>query len=214
MTTSTSPTSSGIEGRRDLVEEHHAGLHHQRAGDRDPLLLAAGKLMRMLLGLLLEPDASEELQPPLLGFASRHLANPPRRERDVVDRLQVREEVELLEDDPDPLPDRGHLGALAGDLLALEEDPPAVDRLEQVDAAKKRALPAPARPDDDERLAGGHLEVDPVEDDVLAEALVNRLGPDNGHSGRLGSDLGLGHVGVIELSTRVSSERCAPLNAE
>ena len=182
-----------IERRRDLVEEHHPRLHHQRAGDRDPLLLTAGQLVGVLLGLLLEPDASEQLQPPFLRLATRHLPHPPGRERDVVDRLQVREEVELLEDDPDPLPDRGDLGAFAGDLLAFEEDPPAVDRLEQVDAAKERALPAAARPDDDERFARGDLEVDAVEDDELAEALVNRLGLDDGHAWRFGSDLGLGH---------------------
>ena len=36
----------GIEGRRRLVEEHHAWAHAQRAGDGGPLLLAAGQLAR------------------------------------------------------------------------------------------------------------------------------------------------------------------------
>ena len=39
MTTSTSPTKLGVERRRDLVEEHHVRLHHQRPRDRHPLLL-------------------------------------------------------------------------------------------------------------------------------------------------------------------------------
>ena len=112
----------GVEGGRDLVEEHHVRLHHQRAGDRDPLLLAARELVRVLVGLLLEPDAGQELVRPALGLLLRHLPDPAGRERQVVDRGQVREQVELLEDDPDPLADRRDVGALARDLLALEED--------------------------------------------------------------------------------------------
>src|SRR5919112_408802 len=87
----------------------------------------------------------------------------------------MREEIELLEDDADALPNRRHLHALARDLLALEEHAAAVDRLEQVDAAEQRALAAAARPDDHERLAGGDGQVDAVEHDVVAEALVNVL---------------------------------------
>ena len=94
-----------VERRRDLVEQHHVRLHHQRAGDRDPLLLAARELVRMLSRLLLEPDLGEQLVRTLLGLRPRLLADPPRREREVVDHGQVREQVELLEDDPDPLPD-------------------------------------------------------------------------------------------------------------
>ena len=83
----------------------------------------------------------------------------------------MREEVELLEDDPDSLTDRRDVGAFAGDLLALEEDAAGLDRLQQVDAAEERALAAAARTDDDEDLAEVDAEVDPVEDEVVAEAL-------------------------------------------
>ena len=88
-------------------------VHHQRAGDRDPLLLAAGELMRVLMSLLLEPDHGEELSRARLGVPSAHLPDPARREREVVHRGEVGEEVELLEDDPDALPNLGHRGALA-----------------------------------------------------------------------------------------------------
>ena len=102
-----------VEGRRDLVEEHHVRVHHQRPCDRDPLLLAARELVRVLIRLLLEADPREELARARLGVAPGHLPDPPRREREVVDRGEVREEVELLEDDPDALPDRGDVHALA-----------------------------------------------------------------------------------------------------
>ena len=103
----------GVERGSDLVEENDARLHHQGAGDGHALLLPARKLVRVLLCLVLEPDAGEELERPRLGLAAGHVADPPGRERDVVDRLEVREEVELLEDDPDPLPDLGDLHAFA-----------------------------------------------------------------------------------------------------
>ncbi len=93
------------------------------------------------------------------------------------------EEVELLEDDPDPLPDAGDVGAAARDLLALEVDRAGLDRLEQVDAAEERALAAAARADDREHFAAAHLEVDAVEHDVVPEALVDALEADQRHSG-------------------------------
>src|SRR5207302_8965098 len=73
----------------------------------------------------------------------------------------------------------GDLRALPGDLVAFEEDAARVERLEQVDAAKQRALPASARTDHDERLAGRDAQVDVVEDEVVAEALADALEPDD-----------------------------------
>ena len=92
----------------------------------------------------------------------------------------MREEVELLEDDPDLLSHGRDVDALARDLLALEEDPSLVQRLQQVHAAKQRALAAAARPDDDQYLARVDGEVDPFEHDVVAEALAHALEPDDG----------------------------------
>ena len=65
------------------------------------------------------------------------------------------------------------------DLLTLEEDPARVERLEQVDAAQERALSASARADHDEHLARRDVQVDPVEHEVVAEALPNRLEPNH-----------------------------------
>jgi hypothetical protein len=107
----------------------------------------------------------------------------PRGERQIVDRLQVREEVELLEDDPDALAHRREVRPLAADLLALEEDAAGVDRLQQVDAAEQRALAAPARADDDEDVTGVDAQVDAVEDDVVPEALDDAFQADHGRPG-------------------------------
>src|SRR5918912_3292010 len=101
--------------------------------------------MRVLAHLFVEADDPEQLPGPRFGLAAWKLADPPCGEGQVVDHPQVRKQVELLEDDPDPLPDLRSLDAACGDLAALEQDSAAVDRLEEVDAAKQRALAAAAR---------------------------------------------------------------------
>jgi hypothetical protein len=110
--------------------------------------------VRVLACLLLQADPPEQLVRLRLRLLARHLSDAPRRQRQIVDHLQVREKVELLEDNPDPLADLRGLDPERGDLPSIEVDPPAVDRLEQVDAAKQGALAAPAGTDHDEHLAG------------------------------------------------------------
>ena len=165
----------GVERRRHLVEQHHVRVHHQRPRDRDALLLTAGELVRVLPGLLLEADAREQLVCPRLGLLPRNVLHATRGERHVVDRPEVWEEIELLEDDADALAHRRHVRTLRRDLFALEEDPARVDRFEQVYASQQRALAAATAADDDEHLAGVDPQVDAVEDDELAEALLHVL---------------------------------------
>ena len=64
------------------------------------------------------------------------------------------------------------------DLVALDDDPAGVDRLEQVDAAQERRLAAPRRPDQADDLVLGELEVDPAQDLEVAERLVEALDPE------------------------------------
>jgi hypothetical protein len=175
--------------------------HHQRPRDGDSLLLASGELVRVLPSFLRESDDVEQLLGAFLGVATRDVPDPADRERQVVHHLQVREEVELLEDDPDLLADLRDIHALPGDLLALEENPAFLDRLEQVDAAQERALAAPARPDHDEHFAALHAEVDPIEDEVVAEALAHALEPHDRRPGGLGHGNGRAR---LRLSPRVT----------
>ena len=50
----------GVERRGRLVEQHGDRIHGQRPGDGDALLLAAGEIARMLLGVIDEADAVEQ----------------------------------------------------------------------------------------------------------------------------------------------------------
>ena len=58
-----------IERRGRLVEQHDLRLHAERARDRDALLLAAGKLRRIFVGLLGNAHAREIVPRDLLGLA-------------------------------------------------------------------------------------------------------------------------------------------------
>ena len=84
------------------------------------------------------------------------------------------EEVELLEDDPDPAPYVVHVLSLElGYLLALDHDRAAVGRREQIDAAKERRLTRPGRADHARDRAALDFEVDAGEHVERAEALVH-----------------------------------------
>ena len=57
-----------IERGGRLVEQHHVGLHRQRARDGHALLLAAGELRRIELLLARQPDPFEIVARDLLGL--------------------------------------------------------------------------------------------------------------------------------------------------
>ena len=61
MTSSTSPTSSGSSAEVGSSKSSTFGFKRQRAGDGDALLLAAGKLARIGIGLVRQADAGEQL---------------------------------------------------------------------------------------------------------------------------------------------------------
>ena len=84
MTSSTSPTRCGIERRGGLVEQHELGLHGERAGDGDALLLAARELAREGVGFVGEPDLREQRARARRGPQRRFVAHPDRRVDDVL----------------------------------------------------------------------------------------------------------------------------------
>ena len=70
----------------------------QRAGDRDPLLLAAGELGRAVVEPVAEADRVDQLVEALrIGVAAGELE----RQQDVLPRVEDRQQVEELEDEAD-----------------------------------------------------------------------------------------------------------------
>ena len=108
-----------VERRERLVEEQHARVARERAGERDPLALAAGELGRPRLGEMRDPEPLEVLVDPLAPAVG-----------DVLAHVHVREERVLLEDEPDP------------PLVGLAEDPGLASRTRRRRRARSARTPA------------------------------------------------------------------------
>ena len=65
---------AGVEVAGGLVGEQQGRAVHERARDRDPLALAAGDLVREVIGPLREAHAPERLEGALASLAPRHAA--------------------------------------------------------------------------------------------------------------------------------------------
>ncbi len=172
----------GVERARHLVEQHHARTQRERAHDRDSLLLPARKPVGVVVALVGEPEAVEQLGRLRLGLPPARTECLARPERHVLEHAHVREEVVGLEDDPDPAADPVHVDAACRDLLAVDHDAARVDRLEQVDAAQQGRLARAGCADQADDLVLRDLEVDPAQHLVLAERLVQLLDHDRAHA--------------------------------
>ena len=131
------------------------------------------------------PNRCEQPRRLLVRRAAGEAARLARRERHVLAHRHVREEVEGLEDDPDPAADAVDVDTAGGDLLAAHRDPPCVDRLEQVDAAQEGRLPRAGGADQAHDLVLGEREIDAAEHLELAERLVDALDEQRLAGGRL-----------------------------
>ena len=138
-----------VAGR--LVGEHDERLVAERAGDRDPLTLAARERRGQMLGAVGEPDLLQQLRGP----ASRRARRAPGQQRgqlDVLHRGELVHQVEGLEDEADraggaagPAPSRS-----AGRCGARPATPPrptgAPGRPAGAAASTCRSRSAPSRP--------------------------------------------------------------------
>src|SRR5436190_9939815 len=161
-----------IERARHLVEQHQVRLHRERAHDRDALLLSAGQGVGIAARLVREPEALEQSRRAPRRLVLREPERESRRERDVAQHAHVREEVVRLEDDADASANTVHVDTPRGDLDALDNDAPCVDRLEQVHAAQQGRLPGAGRADQADDLVVGDLEVDASQHFERPEGLV------------------------------------------
>src|SRR6266508_57627 len=147
-----------------LVGEQHRRLGDQRAGDRHPLLLAAGELRGPVLQAVAEPDRLErgDRPPAALGAAEPAV---DQRQADVADGRGPRQELEALEDEPDHLVahQRQLVVGEAGHGPPLEPQRAAGRPVQPAEQPEQGRLPRPARPHDRQRVAGRDLEVNPVE---------------------------------------------------
>ena len=128
---SSSTSSEAFESRLPVGSSANttAGCEHERARDRDALLLAAGELRRAVRAAVAEADDLDQLLEPLaVGLAARDR----QRQHDVLLGRQHRQQVEELEDEPELV--AAQLGQRAVvepcELGPVDETEPDVGRVE------------------------------------------------------------------------------------
>ena len=103
------PSRVAVERSRRFIQHQDVGLADDGSGDGDTLLLAAAQLLRRQTRALGEPDLLEGLQRLLDGLVPlAPLEN--QRYRDVLDRRESWEQVEVLKDEADGV--EAHVGQL------------------------------------------------------------------------------------------------------
>lgn len=155
----------GVERGRGLVGEEHGRLAGERPGDADTLLLPAGELRGVRLGLVGEADEVEQLTDPARPLPPRH-AHDLQREGHVPRDRAGRQQREVLVDHAD-----AHAGPAQlplrqrGQLLPVDRDGARGGLFEQVDAAQQGALARAALAEHAEDLSFADMEVHAVEGD-------------------------------------------------
>ena len=114
---------STVAGR--LVGEQQLGPHDQRAGDRRPLLLAAGEHGGQHVHALAQPHPAQQLDH-LVAVGRLLAALHAQRQGDVLVSGEVRQQPEILEDDADAAAQRGDRVLVEpGNVAAEQRDQPA-----------------------------------------------------------------------------------------
>ena len=103
----------GVERRERLVEEQHRRLDRERAGQRDPLLLATGELAGRSVAACSPSPTRSSMSPARVRRAAAVATAQLEAEGDVVDDRQVREQAVGLEHHPHVALVRRHPGHVA-----------------------------------------------------------------------------------------------------
>jgi hypothetical protein len=138
----------GVEVGERLVEQEHIRLDHQRARERDALLLTAGELRRPPIGKRSEPDQLEDSAHPARHLGTRNLP-ALQAEGDIAGDGHVRPQRIALEHHADV----ARPGRKLGDVAPTDQDASGRRRAEAGDQAQQRGLAGTGRPQEGEELA-------------------------------------------------------------
>src|SRR3954447_1517731 len=165
-----------------LVEEHDVGVEHERSREAGALAHPARELVGHLVAGALQAHLAQALVDDLRDLLLALVGVLAQRERDVVPQVHRAEQRAVLEQDAELL---AHLEQLfvahPGDRLAVHEHV-ALIRIQQPDhVLDADRLPGPRRAEDHRDLVVGDLHVEPAQDLVAPERLVD---VDELHRGR------------------------------
>src|SRR5216684_526299 len=162
-----------IERGSRLVEQDRLGLHRQRTGDRDALLLAARKLRRKAFSLFGETHLRQQRATAFERLGTRFALHVDRSLDDVLQRRAVRKQIETLEHHRNLGSDRNNRRCLVIDPRPLHADVAGVVTFQAVDAAQDGRLAGTRRADDADHLALFDRGGDALEHLDRTEALVD-----------------------------------------
>ena len=137
---------SRLPGR--LVRQDQRRVVHDGPGDRRALHLAARQLGRAMVQPMREADLARALPGPRGRFVARP-AGQEQRQRDVLDQVQGREQVEELEDEAEPLAahPREPIVGQRVEPLPVEGDRAGGWAIHRAADVQQRGLAASRRPD-------------------------------------------------------------------
>ena len=154
----------GIERRERLVHQHDLGIDRERAGDRDPLALAAREHGRVFARIAGEPDEGQELacaRPAPLPVASAEAQF--RAEQHVIERGAPGNQPRRLEHEGDLRPGVARRTAVDGDAADAHVEQAADD-------PQRGRFAATGRSEDANELAAADVEAQPVIDLLFAKS--------------------------------------------
>jgi hypothetical protein len=170
----------GVERGQRLVEQQHCRMRDQRPADRHPLLLAAGKLVRIAFAEAGQAHILEGFAD-LAGNLRRRRLRHLQRKCDVALDRHVRKQRVTLE----YRAHRPFFRRPVGQVGAVEQDAPAVGQIEPCDHAQQCRLAAAGRPEQSEKLAGLDVDADAVDRRELTEPARHVLDFEQRHRGRI-----------------------------
>src|SRR3954466_6525829 len=129
-----------IERGGRLVEEHDLRPHGERTRDGDALLLSARELAGIFVRLLGDANALEQVHGERAGLSRWHAPYANGGKRDVLQDREMREKVERLEHHADLGAHRVQRRRGIVELMAVDDDTPALMALEPAHAADERRL--------------------------------------------------------------------------
>ncbi len=156
-----------VERRDRLVANDEFRINGERACDADALALAAGKLVRITVGVIrLQPDQTQQfLNAIVYAFAAGEVMYLERLADDVADgHARVERRKRILKDDLHLSAQMAQLRARAiQDVAAVEPHFTARRRQQTQDDAADRRLPRAGLADEAERFARSDCKVDAVD---------------------------------------------------
>ena len=159
-------TGLGIERPGRLVGEQDVGVVHQRAGDRHPLHLSAGELIRALFDLIPEPHAHQRFGRAFapLGFG---YAGEGQGKLDVRQHGLVRDQVVVLEHEAHRMVAVGVPIGVAVEFGRNAADDEVARRVvvEPADDIQERGFPASGGTQNRDELVLAERDRDPLEGD-------------------------------------------------